>query len=78
MPDPEPGADEVLVRPAAVGINFIDTYRRSGKYPMPFPHVPGDEGAGVVVAVGRDVLDLVVGDRVAWADACLLYTSRCV
>lgn len=69
MPDPEPGADEVLVRPAAVGINFIDTYRRSGKYPMPFPHVPGDEGAGVVVAVGRDVLDLVVGDRVAWADA---------
>ena len=55
LPDPEPAADEVLVRVAAAGVNFIDTYRRAGAYPMPFPHVVGSEGAGEVVAVGADV-----------------------
>ena len=69
LPDPTPGPGEVLVRAAAAGINFIDTYRRGGVYPMPFPHTPGDEGAGVVVAVGDDVTDLAEGDRVAWADS---------
>ncbi|HEY3338490.1 MAG TPA: quinone oxidoreductase [Propionicimonas sp.] len=69
LPDPAPSAGEVLVRSAAAGINFIDTYRRGGVYPMPFPHIPGDEGAGVVTAVGDGVTDLVVGDKVAWADA---------
>lgn len=69
VPDPAPGPGEVLVRAAAAGINFIDTYRRGGVYPMPFPHTPGDEGAGVVVAVGDDVTDLAEGDRVAWADS---------
>lgn len=69
LPDPTPLPGEVLVRAAAAGINFIDTYRRGGVYPMPFPHVPGDEGAGVVVAIGDGVTDLAEGDRVAWADS---------
>lgn len=68
IPEPEPGPDEVLVEVAAVGVNFIDTYRRSGVYPMPFPHVPGSEGSGRVVAVGSPGLGVAVGDRVAWAD----------
>lgn len=69
LPDPAAAPDEVLVKTAAAGVNFIDTYRRGGVYPMPFPHVPGDEGAGVVVSVGADVTDLTEGDRVAWADS---------
>jgi len=67
LPDPEPAPDEVLVRLAAAGVNFIDTYRRGGAYPMPFPHVVGSEGAGEVVAVGDDVAEIAVGDRVAWS-----------
>jgi NADPH2:quinone reductase len=69
LPDPEPAPDEVLVRVAAAGVNFIDTYRRAGAYPMPFPHVVGSEGAGRVVAVGADVTEIAVGDRVAWSAA---------
>ncbi|WP_199425175.1 quinone oxidoreductase family protein [Actinotalea solisilvae] len=68
LPDPSPGPGEALVRVAAVGVNFIDTYRRSGVYPVTLPHVPGDEGAGVVVEVGPDVARVAPGDRVAWAD----------
>lgn len=68
-PEPVPAADEVLVRVAAAGVNFIDTYRRSGTYPMPFPHVVGSEGAGMVEAVGADVTTIAVGDRVAWSAA---------
>jgi NADPH2:quinone reductase len=69
LPDPTPGPGEVLVRTRAAGINFIDTYRRGGMYPMPFPHIPGSEGAGVVTAVGEDVTDLAVGDLIAWNDS---------
>ncbi|MEZ0449758.1 quinone oxidoreductase [Cellulomonas sp. ICMP 17802] len=69
LPDPEPAADEVLVRVAAAGVNFIDTYRRSGAYTIPFPHVVGSEGAGEVVAVGAEVSEIAVGDRVAWSTA---------
>ncbi|WP_029291136.1 quinone oxidoreductase [Cellulomonas sp. HZM] len=69
VPAPTIGPDEVLVRTTAAGVNFIDTYRRSGTYPMPFPHVVGSEGAGTVEAVGSDVAGLAVGDRVAWAEA---------
>jgi NADPH2:quinone reductase len=67
LPNPEPGPGQVVVRVAAAGLNFIDTYRRSGRYPVPFPHVVGSEGAGTVVAVGSGV-DLSEGDRVAWLD----------
>lgn len=65
---PTPAPDQVLVEVAAAGINFIDTYRRSGVYPAPLPHTPGSEGAGTVVEVGAEVTNLQVGDRVAWAD----------
>ncbi len=75
LPDPAPGPGEVLVRTAAAGVNFIDTYRRGGMYPMPFPHVPGSEGAGVVIAVGDGATDLAVGDRVAWADSPASYAE---
>lgn len=75
LPDPTPGPGEVLVKTAAAGINFVDTYRRGGMYPMPFPHVPGSEGAGVVVALGDDVVDLAVGDTIAWSDAPASYAE---
>ena len=62
---PAPG--EARVRHHAVGLNFIDTYHRSGLYPLPLPSGIGLEGAGVVEAVGEGVRDLAVGDRVAYA-----------
>lgn len=62
-----PMAGEVTVRQAAIGLNYIDTYHRSGLYPLPLPSGIGLEGAGVVEAVGPDVCDLQVGDRVAYA-----------
>ncbi len=65
--DPVPAPGQVVVDVAAAGVNFIDIYRRIGRYPMPFPHVVGSEGAGTVRSVGEGV-DLEVGARVAWAD----------
>ena len=62
-----PGEGQVRVRSTAVGLNFIDTYQRSGLYPMPLPFTPGSEGAGVVEAVGPKVKDFKVGDRVAYS-----------
>ncbi|AYH42512.1 quinone oxidoreductase [Azoarcus sp. DN11] len=62
-----PGAGEVTVRHHAIGLNYIDTYHRSGLYPMPLPSGLGVEGAGVVEAVGEGVTDFVPGDRVAYA-----------
>jgi NADPH2:quinone reductase len=62
-----PGEGEVRVRSTAVGLNFIDTYQRSGLYPMPLPFTPGSEGAGVVEAVGPKVKEFKVGDRVCYA-----------
>lgn len=67
-PDPQPGPGEVLVEVAAAGVNFIDTYRRSGVYPMPFPHIVGSEGAGRVRALGAGVTEFDIGQRVAWCD----------
>lgn len=67
IPDPEPGPDEALVNVAAAGLNFIDTYHRTGLYPVSLPFIPGMEGAGVVEAVGSEVTGLSPGDRVAWA-----------
>jgi NADPH2:quinone reductase len=63
----EPGPEEVRVRNTAVGLNYIDTYHRSGLYPMTLPLTIGSEGAGVVEAVGRKVKDFKAGDRVAYA-----------
>ncbi|MGQ0838540.1 quinone oxidoreductase family protein [Actinokineospora sp.] len=74
----EPGPGEVLVRVAAAGVNFIDTYHRTGLYPLPLPVVLGLEGAGTVEALGADVTDVAVGDRVAWADALGSYAEYAV
>ena len=65
---PEPGPGQVLVRVAAAGVNFIDTYFRSGVYPRPLPSVLGAEGAGAVAELGEGVTGLAAGDHVAWAD----------
>src|SRR5215210_3266779 len=61
------GPGQARVRNTAIGLNYIDTYHRSGLYPMPMPLIIGSEGAGVVEAVGPKVKDLKVGDRVAYA-----------
>ena len=66
LPVGEPGPGEVSIRHTAIGLNFIDTYQRSGLYPMQTPFVGGNEGAGVVTAVGPDVPEFGVGDRVAY------------
>lgn len=76
VPSPLPGADEVVVRLAAAGLNFIDTYHRSGLYPRELPFVPGQEGSGTVELLGADVLGWKIGDRIAWADAGSSYAER--
>lgn len=65
---PEPGPGEVLVRLLAIGVNYIDTYKRKGLYPMPLPFTLGEEGAGVVEKVGEGVLGVAPGDKVAFAN----------
>jgi NADPH:quinone reductase len=65
VPTPEPGAGQVRVKLAAAGVNFIDTYHRTGAYKGTLPFVPGGEGAGVVDAVGPGVTEFRPGDRVA-------------
>src|SRR5690606_5921807 len=65
LPEPRPG--EARLRQQSVSLNFIDTYHRSGLYPLPLPHGLGMEAAGVVEAIGEDVGDLRPGDRVAYA-----------
>ena len=62
-----PAEGEITVRHTAIGLNFIDTYHRSGLYPLPLPSGIGMEGAGVIDAIGNGVTDLAVGDRVAYA-----------
>ena len=62
-----PGPGELRIRHTAVGLNYIDTYHRSGLYKLPMPTVLGREGAGVVEAVGPNVTEFAVGDRVAYA-----------
>lgn len=66
VPDPAPGPGQVLVRPAAIGLNFVETYQRGGVYPVQHPFRPGGEGAGEVVAVGDGVTSPAVGEQVAW------------
>jgi len=64
---PAPAAGQARVRHAAVGVNFIDTYHRSGLYPLPMPSGIGVEAAGTVEAIGENVTGIAVGDRVAYA-----------
>jgi NADPH:quinone reductase len=68
LPDPRPSAGQLRVRLEAAGVNFIDVYHRTGLYPGTLPLVPGQEGAGVVDALGPGVAGFREGDRVAWAN----------
>jgi NADPH2:quinone reductase len=66
LPTPKPKPNEVLVKIAAAGVNFIDVYFREGRYPITPPFIIGQEGSGVVSEVGPDVKDFKPGDRVAY------------
>jgi NADPH2:quinone reductase len=66
VPVAAPGQGQVRVRHTAIGVNFIDTYQRTGLYPMQLPQIAGNEGAGVVEQVGPGVTTLKAGDRVAY------------
>lgn len=66
VPEPEITPSELLVRVVAAGINYIDTYQRSGIYSMTLPYTPGLEGAGTVLEVGSEVTGFAVGDTLAW------------
>jgi NADPH2:quinone reductase len=69
VPVPVAGSGQILVKHAAVGLNFIDTYQRSGLYPIELPAILGREGSGVVEAVGAGVSGFSPGDRVAYVTA---------
>lgn len=73
---PEPATDGIVVDVAAAGVNYIDTYHRSGLYPIPLPFSPGLEGAGTVAAVGAEVTNWSVGDSVAWTGAIGSYAEK--
>src|SRR5437763_1120280 len=75
VPVPQPKASEAVVKLAASGVNFIDVYFREGRYPAPMPFVLGQEGAGVITAVGADVKSLKTGDRVAWTGLMASYAE---
>jgi NADPH2:quinone reductase len=66
LPDPEPGTGQVRIRHGAIGLNFVETYQRSGLYPMTLPKVLGQEAAGTVDAVGEGVTRFHVGDRAGY------------
>jgi NADPH2:quinone reductase len=78
VPTPEPGPGEIRVEVAAAGVNYIDTYHRSGIYSVDLPFTPGLEGAGTVTAVGGGVTDRAVGDRVAWPDTFGSYADEVI
>ncbi len=63
----QPGPGEVLLRNTAIGVNYIDTYYRSGLYPAALPLIPSDQAAAVVEAVGAGVTEFKPGDRAAYA-----------
>lgn len=72
---PVPGPGQLLVKVGAAGVNFIDTYKRSGIYKVPFPFTPGSEAAGTVEATGDGVSGFAVGDRVATAEGIDCYAD---
>ncbi len=74
---PKPGAGEVLVKNHAIGLNYLDIYYRSGSYPAPqLPFVPGNEGAGEVLAIGEGVTGFKPGDRVAYVASLGAYAEQ--
>ena len=75
LPVPQPKANEAVVKLTASGINFIDVYQREGRYKVPLPFVIGQEGAGVVSAVGAGVRSVKAGDSVAWTSVLGAYAE---
>lgn len=75
---PVPGPGQLLIKVAAAGVNFIDTYQRGGMYKVPFPFTPGSEAAGTVEEVGEGVEDFAVGSRVATAEGSKCYAGYTV
>lgn len=73
---PSPGAGQIKIRSRAIGLNFIDTYQRTGLYKVALPFVAGNEGAGEVIAVGPDVTQWRVGDRVAYQGSVGAYAEE--
>ncbi len=76
LPVPQLKRNEALVKIAASGVNYIDVQMRAGRYVAPMPFVPGQEGAGVVTAVGADVKVVKPGDRVAWSGVLGSYAEQ--
>jgi NADPH2:quinone reductase len=75
LPIPQPKPNEAVLKIAASGVNFIDVYQREGRYSVPLPFVLGQEGAGVVTAVGPEVKSVKPGDRVAWSSVLGSYAD---
>jgi NADPH2:quinone reductase len=75
QPDPTPGPGEVLVRTHAAGVNYMDTYQRSGSYAVSYPFIPGGEASGIVEAVGEGVTSVAAGDRVTTGQAKHAYAE---
>jgi NADPH2:quinone reductase len=75
IPDPVPGPGELLLRVEAIGLNFIEVYRRTGLYKVELPNVPGSEAAGTVVALGDGVTGFAIGDRIASAQVLGAYAQ---
>ncbi|HXJ85982.1 MAG TPA: quinone oxidoreductase [Candidatus Binatia bacterium] len=75
LPVPEPKANEAVVKLAASGVNFIDVYNREGRYKVPLPFILGQEGAGEVVSVGKEVTLVKSGGRVAWTSVLGAYAE---
>ena len=63
----KPGADEVTIEQKAIGLNYIDTYHRSGLYPLKLPTGLGLEGAGIITEIGSSVTNFKIGDKVSYA-----------
>ncbi len=78
LDEPKPGAGQALIKLKAIGINFIDVYNRTGRYNTPLPFTPGQEAAGVVEAIGPDVTEVKVGDRVAYTVSLGQYAEYAV
>ena len=76
IPAKEPGQGEIKIKQTAIGLNYIDTYFRSGLYPAQLPFIAGNEGAGVVTAVGPGVKGIKKGDRVAYVFTLGAYAAE--
>ena len=76
VPAPQPKPAEAVVKVSVAGVNSIDGYFRDGRLRTPLPFIPGQEGAGVVAAVGAQAKTVKVGDRVAWSGLKAYQTFR--